>query len=147
MKVIKYETPASPIDAILDRFNWGFPLLDRVFSEPNGEESWAQVRLPRTNVRETDDSYVFTMEMPGLTRQNIEVNLEGDTLIVKGQKEERHEEKGLLRREYRSARFERSFNVGAGIDRDKVKAKMEDGILTVTLPKTPEKVGRKIDVA
>ena len=87
------------------------------------------------------------MEMPGLTRENIEVNIEGDTLLVKGERTEKHEEKGYLRREYRAARFERTFNVGAGIDREKVKAKMEDGILTVTLPKSPEKVGRKIDVA
>jgi HSP20 family protein len=87
------------------------------------------------------------MEMPGLTKQNVEVNIEGDTLIVRGERSEKIEEKGLIRREYRSARFERSFNVGTGVDRDRVKARMENGILTVTLPKSPEKIGRKIEVA
>jgi HSP20 family protein len=147
MKITKYEAPVSPIEAVFDRLNWGFPMLDRFFTEGNGEEGWGAVRLPRTNVRETDDAFVFTMEMPGLTRENVEVNIEGDTLVVKGEKSEKHEEKGLIRREYRAARFERSFTVGHGIDRDKVKAKMEDGILTVSLPKTPEKIGRKIEVA
>lgn len=149
MKITKYVAPVSPLDAVLDRVGWGLPALDRFFGDVNGvsEEGWTAVRSPRTNVHETDDSFVFTMELPGLGRQNVEVNIEGDTLVVKGEKSEQSEEKGILRREFRATRFERSFNVGNGIDRDRVKAKMEDGILTVTLPKSPEKVGRKIDVA
>jgi HSP20 family protein len=147
MKITKYEAPVSPLEAVFDRFNWGFPMLDRVFSETNGDSTWAAVRLPKTNVHETEDAYVFSLEMPGLTRDDIEVNIEGDTLIVKGEKSEKKEEKGVIRREYRSARFERTFTVGSGIDREKVKAKVQDGVLTVTLPKTPEKIGRKIEIA
>jgi HSP20 family protein len=147
MKITKYEAPVSPIEAMFDRLNWGFPMIDRFFAEGEGQEGWAAVRLPRTNVHETDDAWVFTMEMPGLTRDQIEVNIEGDTLIVKGETSEKHEEKGVIRREFRTARYERSFNVGAGIDREKVRAKMENGVLTVTLPKAPDKLGRKIEVA
>lgn len=147
MKVIKYESPVSPLDRIFDRLNWGFPSLDRYFGAGEGsEEAWASVRLPRTNIQETDDAYLFTMEMPGLDKQDVAVNIEGDTLIVKGEHSETHEEKGLIRREYRSERFERTFNV-AGINREGVKAKMENGILHVTLPKAPEKVGKKIEIA
>jgi HSP20 family protein len=147
MKITKYVAPVSPFDAVIDRLGWGLPALDRLFNESNGGESWTSVRLPRTNVRETDDAFIFTMEMPGLGRENVEINLEGDTLVVKGEKSEQSEDKGLVRREYQSTRFERTFHVGDTIDRDKVKAKMTDGILTVTLPKTAERVGRKIDVA
>ena len=150
MKITKYVAPVSPFDAVIDRLGWGLPALDRLFSESNGGESWTSVRLPRTNVRETDDAFVFTMEMPGLGRENVEISLEGDTLVVKGEKSdksEQSEDKGVVRREYQSTRFERTFHVGDAIDRGKVKAKMTDGILTVTLPKTPERVGRKIDVA
>lgn len=147
MKLIKYEAPTTPMDRLFDRLNWGFPTIDRLFNEAEtSEEGWASIRLPRTNVQETDDSFVFTMEMPGLDKQDVSVNIEGDTLIVKGEKSEQQEEKGLIRREYRSARFERSFNVN-GVNRDGVRAKMENGILFVTLPKTPEQVGRKIDIA
>ncbi len=147
MKLIKYDSPVPVVDSLFDRLNWGFPTLDRLFTESNGkEDAWSAVRLPRTNIKETDDAYVFTMEMPGLTKSDVIVNIEGDTLIVKGEKTEEREEKGVLRQEYRSARFERTFNV-TGIDREKVKAKMEDGVLAVTLPKTPEKVGKKIEIA
>lgn len=147
MKITKYVAPASPFDAVIDRLGWGLPALDRLFSESNGNENWTAVRLPRTNVHETDDAFVFTMEMPGLGRENVEINLEGDTLVIKGERAQQSEEKGVVRREYQATRFERTFHIGNAVDREHVKAKMEDGILTVTLPKTAEKVGRKIDVA
>jgi HSP20 family protein len=146
MKLMKYESPTTSIDRLFDRLNWGFP-LERVFSDAEGsEEGWASIRLPRTNIAEVEDAFVFTMEMPGLDKKDVSVNIEGDTLIVRGEKSEQHEEKGLIRREYRSTKFERSFNVN-GINRESVKAKMENGILTVTLPKAPDKVGKKIDIA
>ena len=157
MKVTKYVTPASSLDAVFDRLGFGLPAIDRFFGDfgPASGEGWSAVRVPRTNIHETDSAFVFTMEMPGLGRQDIDVNIEGDTLVIKGGKSEqspenspqKSEEKGLLRREYRATRFERTFHVGNGFDRDQVRAKMEDGILTVTLPKSAEKAGRKIDVA
>jgi len=152
MKITKYVTPVSQLDAVFDRLGLGLPAVDRFFSETSSsaDSAWSSARLPRTNIRETDDAYVFTMEMPGLSREQVEVNIEGDTLIIKGEKSEKSEpadEKGLLRREYRATRFERTFGVGDSIDREQVRAKMENGILTVTLPKVAEKVGRKIDVA
>ncbi len=146
MKLMKYESPATPIDRLFDRLNWGFP-LERVFGDAeSSEEGWASIRLPRTNIAELDDAFVFSMEMPGLDKQDVSVNIEGETLIVRGEKSEQHEEKGLIRREYRSTKFERSFNVN-GINRDAVKAKMENGILSVTLPKALDKVGKKVEIA
>lgn len=148
MKIVKHESPSSlmtPFDSLFDRLNWGFPALDRALSEGNGD---ALARLPRTNIQETDSAYVLTLEMPGLRKEDVEVNFEDDTLIVKGEKSQKTEDKdqGVVKREFRSTRFERTFSV-RGMDRDQVRAKMEDGILTVTLPKTPEKVGKKIDVS
>jgi HSP20 family protein len=147
MKVTKYVAPVTPFETVFDRLGFSFPAIDRWLGDASANEGWTAVRLPRTNISETDDAYVFTMEMPGLTREEIEVNLEGDTLVVKGSKEVKQDEKGLVRREFHSTKFERTFSVGEGIDREKVRAKMENGILTVTLPKGVEKLGRKIDVA
>jgi HSP20 family protein len=147
MKVTKYVAPVTPFETVFDRLGLSLPTLDRWLGDANGNESWTAVRLPRTNISQTDDAYVFTMEMPGLTREEIEVNLEGDTLVIKGSKETKQDEQGLVRREFHSTKFERTFTVGEGIDREKVRAKMENGILTVTLPKAAAKIGRKIDVA
>jgi HSP20 family protein len=152
MKMMKRENQispyVSPLDAIFERLNWGLPTLDRVFSDFD-EQGQLSTRLPRTNVQETNDAYVLQLEMPGLSKGDVEVNFENDTLIVKGEKKEQTEDKeksGVVRREYHTTRYERSFNVH-GVDRDQVSAKMEDGILFVTLPKSVERLGRKIDVS
>ena len=148
MKLIRRENQispyVSPLDAIFERLNWGLPTLDHF-----DEQGQLSTRLPRTNVQETDDSYVLELEMPGLSKGDVEVNFENDTLIVKGVKKEQTENKeksGVVRREYHTMRYERSFNVH-GVDRDQVSAKLEDGILFVTLPKSAERLGRKIDVS
>ena len=146
MKLVKHESQispyVSPLDAIFERLNWGLPTLD--FDNGSGQLS---TRLPRTNVQETDDAYILSLEMPGLHKGDVEVNFENDTLIIKGEKKtETTEEKGVVRREYRTMRYERSFNVH-GVARDHVSAKMENGILSVTLPKSAERLGRKIDVS
>jgi HSP20 family protein len=146
MTLIKYR-PLDTVDTFFDRMSRDlWPGLDRLW---NGEQDREVARVPRTNIVEQDDNFLVTMEMPGLSKKDVEVGIEGDVLIVKGghEQEEKTEEKGIVRREYSSARFERSFTVGKDIDPEKVKASMENGILTVTLPKRAEKVGRKIDIA
>ncbi|HET6350189.1 MAG TPA: Hsp20/alpha crystallin family protein [Candidatus Krumholzibacteria bacterium] len=150
MKLIKREnqmTPyLSPIDALFERLNCGLPAFGRAFSDFENETNQLATRLPRTNVQETDNAYILTLEMPGLSKEDVDVNFEDDTIVIKGEKSETKEEKDVVRREYHSARFERSFNVH-GINRDQVSAKMENGILSVTLPKSADRLGRKIDVA
>jgi HSP20 family protein len=123
-----------------------FPSFNEFFGGQSVRHAASDFRLPRTNISETEDSFVFTLEMPGLTRKDVEVTLEDDELVVKGERTEKQEDKGLLRREIRSTKFERAFTIGNAVEQDQIKAKMEDGVLTVTLPKKPEKVGRKVDV-
>lgn len=148
MKVIKHENQVSPFDALFDR-TWGLPALNRIFSDFENETGLS-TRTPRTNIQETDNAYILELEMPGLSRGDVEVSYENDTLIIKGEKtvnEDKKEDggKGVVRREYHT-RFERSFTVH-GVDADQISAKMENGILGVTLPKSRERLGRKIDVS
>lgn len=130
-------SPNSIVDSILDdllpKQRW-FPTADGEF------------RLPATNVHETDSEFVLTMEMPGVEKKNIHVAIENDQIVITGEKTEKVETKGLLRREIRSERFRRSFLLDPSVDRDKIKAKLEDGVLKVTLPKGVGTVGRKISI-
>jgi HSP20 family protein len=146
MTLIKYR-PATQIDTLFDRMARDmWPAWGRAF-EDSGD---AELQLPRTNITETEKDYVFTLEMPGLSKKDVEVTVENDTLTVKGEKLEKKETteaKEHLRREIRSARFERSFYLGGSVDPDGIHASMENGVLTVTLSKKAEKIGRKIDVS
>lgn len=144
----KYSPSASPVDSLINRLTREFfPAFDRVLSPAvpaNGE--WTAHRLPLTNINESKDAYVLTLEMPGLTRKEVELFIEGDVLRVRGERSQKIDEEGVIHSEIRSHVFERSFNLMPGVNRDNIRAAMKDGILTVTLAKAPEHVGRKIDV-
>jgi HSP20 family protein len=150
MKLVKYHRPFDMFDSMFHGMNRGlFPAYLGACDTETKAETPA-MRLPRTNVVEKDDSYVFTMEMPGLSKEDLEVSVENDTLTVTGEKtvekKAEKDEHSTLRREIRSSKFERSFSMGNEVDQDKIKASMKEGVLTITLPKSSEKVGRKVDV-
>ena len=147
MRLVKYNRPIDVFDNWFGTLNRGlFPAFPRLHAEEASEET-PVLRLPRTNIEEKDGNYSFTMEMPGLAKKDVEVAVENDTLTVKGEKTvETNDDKGMLRREIRSSKFERSFSLGHEVDQENIKAKMEEGVLTITLPKKSDKVGRKVDV-
>lgn len=139
-----YLTKYSPNRALDTFFGHDFLPGLRSWFENEGEQG--AFRLPVTNIHETDEAYVLTMEMPGVEKNNVSVELDGDQLVVSGEKSEKVEAKGLLRREIRSEKFRRSFQIGDSVDREHIKAKLEHGVLKLTLPKRPERVGRRVEV-
>ena len=153
MKLVKHHRPYGVFDGLFEGMNRGlYPALSPSRSADESQTPASQtpaLRLPRTNIVERDDSFEFTMEMPGLDKKDVDVSLENDTLTVKGEKSEENEDakvKGLLRREIRSSKFERRFSLGNEVDQENIKAKMNEGVLTVILAKKSDKVGRRVDV-
>lgn len=134
-------TPRKSYNSIWDAFENDFFPVKRFFDEETDS-----FRRPLTNINETDTSYVLTMEMPGVSKENVDVSLEGDTLTISGGRVEKLENEGLLRREIREEKFSRSFVLDGKIDRDEIKAKIDNGILTITLPKKQDEMGRKISI-
>ena len=139
MFLTKYR-PSRTFDSVFDDL---FPVFKGWTRESTDGEA---LRLPVTNVNETDKDFLLTMEMPGVDKKDVRVEIENDQIIVTGEKTEKTETEGLLRREIRSEKFRRSFVLDSAIDRDNIKAKLENGVLKVTLPKKAESVGRKIDI-
>ncbi|HQT47618.1 MAG TPA: Hsp20/alpha crystallin family protein [Acidocella sp.] len=128
-------------DQLFDRFSrnltpWSFPLLGGG-AVPTAT-SFFSAPLPSVDVVEDDKSYTVTAELPGLTAEDVDVSLEGSSLIIKGEKqnETKKEEKNYYLSERSYGAFERSFYLPDGVDRDKIKAEVAKGVLTVTLPKT-----------
>lgn len=105
---------------------------------------------PRFEVSETDDVIVVDAELPGMNEKDIELTLQDNILTIKGEKkkEEETKKKNCYISERSYGRFQRSLQLGSGIDAGKVSASFKKGVLTVTIPKTePEKSkARTIDI-
>ena len=94
--------------------------------------------LPPADLKETATAHHLAIELPGLTRADIDVSVDGDTLVISGHKAEEAQNAGARYRvsERRFGRFERVFPLSADIDRSKIGASFEDGVLNITLPKS-----------
>ena len=130
--------------------------FDRVFDNfwndsdfARGGESGGRTWLPAVDIYENDDAFVATADLPGLKKEDIDVSLEDSVLTVSGERKfEASEGEGTFRRVERSyGTFRRSFTLPRGVDAAKVEAKFEDGVLTLTLPKSEIAKGRKITVS
>lgn len=140
MFLTKYKPTA--FESLFDT-NW-FPMLRPLTTE--APEDLA--RTPLTDIRETDNEYVLTLEMPGVEKKDINVSVEDDQLIISGggERTEKTEEPGVIRKEIRSSHFRRTFRMNSAIDRDKIKARLENGVLAVSLPKAEKAIGRRIEI-
>ena len=100
---------------------------------PAVQESFSSFR---SDIRETDKQYSIEAEMPGMTKEDIKIDLQDDVLTIQAEKkEEKSEEKGsYVRRERRYGSFSRSFRV-EDINSDEICAKFENGVLKIDLPK------------
>ena len=93
---------------------------------------------PPANVEELDDHYTISIYAPGLEKNNFEIQLKDDTLIVRGkpQKDANFDEPfRWQRKEYGAQAFERYFQLNEKIDKNAISAKYEDGVLRIELPK------------
>jgi HSP20 family protein len=139
-----FDSLRREVDRLFDEFGSGF------FRMPFGrglfdlESFWSRGGMrssaPAVDIVERDKAYEMSVELPGTDEKDIELKLANDMLTIRGERKDEREEQ---KRDYRLSErhygvFERSFRLPEDIDTDKIEAKFEKGILTVTLPKTPE---------
>ena len=95
---------------------------------------------PRTDISETDEAMLVSVDLPGLDENDIEVNVTDDMLTIRGEREEKTDKDGFTSQSRRS--FHRMIPVPPGVDPEKAEAEFKRGVLTVTLPKTEEAKAR-----
>lgn len=102
--------------------------------------------VPQVDVRETEKEFVIEADLPGFGKDQVRIDLEDDVLTIRAEKDQAAEEnrEGYHRVERRHGSFKRSFMVPDSVAADKIGAKSEDGVLTVTLPKVKEKQGARV---
>ena len=138
-----YRNPWQELDQLTSR-------LGQVFGSelptPANGGSW----LPAVNVEETGDHLLLTAEVPGMTADDIDIQLENNILTIRGEKSFERTEGGDEARyhvwERRYGTFQRSFTLPRTVRGDDIKAEYRDGILSVRMPKAAEAKSRKIQI-
>ena len=117
--------------------------------------SKASATAPAINVKETDKNYTVELAAPGLKKDDFEVNGDNDgnlhiKMESKNDKKDENKKEHYLRREFSYSKFEQTLLLPDDVDKDKIGAKVNDGVLTVDLPKVvkaEDKTARKIEIA
>ena len=103
---------------------------------------------PRVDIAESDDRFVVKAEIPGVEMGDIDISLVDGNLVIQGEKKHENEEEGknFYRVERSYGSFKRVFALPSRVDVENVSASYEDGVLSVTIPKTGEVRSRKIEI-
>lgn len=109
-------------------------------------EAQTEFIAPEVNIFETKDGYVLEAEMPGVNKQGLEITLEGNEITITGRRQEQTPPGQALFRESRESAYRRVFELDPAIDTGKISARMDQGVLTLALPKSERVKPRKITV-
>lgn len=123
-------------------------LFDFSFSRRPGSRSLESAWAPAVDIQDGKESILVKADLPGLNKDEIEVTVEGDTLILKGEKkrEEKVEKENYVRSERYYGAFYREIPLPSGVDANQVKAVYKNGVLELTLPKKEEVKPKQISV-
>ena len=114
----------------------------------------ANSTAPAVNVKESETAYIMELAAPGIKKEYCRVAINDDgnlTIAIENKQEHKHEDshRHYLRREFSYSNYEQNYTLPGDVVKDKISAKVEDGILTITMPKTEpqQKVTKAIEVS
>ncbi len=139
MAVVRWD-PFRELTSVQSQFN---RLVDSVWG--GREENW----VPAVDVYDREDSVVLKAELPGINVNDVHIELEDNVLTLRGERkfEEKVEDQGYHRVERRFGTFQRSIALPQGVKTDDVRATYEDGVLTVTVPKSEKAKPKQIPIS
>ncbi len=139
---IQLTTARDELDRILDRFFGGFP-----FALPE-TPAIAGLWSPNLDFSETEKEYVVRLEVPGIPKEDLDVNLDGRVLTLSGRRELHKEEKGeeYFWQERQYGKVVRTLQLPTPVDPAKVLATYADGIMTVRMPKSEPRVNTRVAI-
>lgn len=145
MAVVKWD-PFRDLLSIQDRMN---RLFEQTLSRSRSEEGIAaSTWTPAVDIYETPETIVLKAELPGLSREDIEIQIRDNALTLKGERRfaKDVQQENYLRIERAYGAFQRSFTLPATIHQDKIRAVFRDGVLELTLPKAEDSKPKRISV-
>jgi len=138
----------KPFGDLMDSFEEMERRMRKAYGE-EGTESESMVWAPRVDIKENEGELVVQAEVPGMKKEDFNVNMKEGVLSISGEKrsEEKTEGDNWHRIERVFGRFQRSFYIPTEVDDKKIKAAYKDGVLTVTLPKREEAKRKEIPIS
>lgn len=132
----------SPLGNFLDSF-------DEFFTQtwlPTTVTNIKNKGIPATNIKENDDGWGVELATPGVSKENFDIKLEDDKLIINYKEEDFDEDatKNYTKREFVYSAFTKTFLIPEDVNRDKITSKYEDGVLKLILPKDKKKIKDRI---
>ena len=138
--------PFEDLEHLWEQLAQVFPSWPRVAGQRGPGAGMDAEFIPLADVEETEDAYLIEMELPGVDKKDINVELSGRRLTVTGQRKEK-ERVGTVRRRTRMVgRFRYEILLPGSIDEQTVDAQLKDGVLTVRIPKTKAERAKQISV-
>jgi HSP20 family protein len=139
MSMIRYHQPWGVMEQMRRE-------MDRMMGEENAAS--ASDWVPAVDIKEDKERFIIIADIPGIAPRDIEVHAENGVLTIQGEREgeKREEKQGYKRIERSYGNFFRRFTLPDSADTDKISAKGENGVLTITIPKRAEIQPRKISV-
>lgn len=133
----------TPVDAMIDRFfESTFPTFQTEFGINFGSGSY-----PKVDVIDNTENIIIEAEIPGLSRNDVSVDLEKNILTISGAKrDKRHEDARYIKRELKRSSFKRSFILNEALETKKIDAEFTDGLLTITIGKKQPEKKRKVKI-
>jgi HSP20 family protein len=144
MALIRWE-PARELQSIQQEMNRLFgTFLDPQSGVEGGGRRW----VPATDLVEEGDHYVLRADVPGVREDDVKVELEDNVLTISGERKSEHEQRknGYYRLERASGRFARSLTLPEGVDPASIKARFENGVLEVSIPKPAERKPHRVAI-
>ncbi|WP_251963614.1 Hsp20/alpha crystallin family protein [Salinibacter ruber] len=122
-------------------------IFDRFFGR-GGDDDTSTVWAPRTDLSETDDAFRIRLDVPGMTKDDIAINLQNNTLTVSGERSSERQKDGeeYVRVERAFGTFHRTFTLPDAVGPDRVEATYDEGVLTINVPKTEKSTRRQIEI-
>lgn len=143
-----FGTRWQPFGPVWNQFSQLQHEMNRLFDRWGGDGRRSQIEFPLLNIWEVDDALLVEAELPGLDMKDLEIYVTGtDQLTLKGERKETLPQKSTQHRQERGfGKFVRVLTLPIPVDANRVEAKIENGILTLTLPKHEAAKPRKIAV-
>jgi HSP20 family protein len=145
MALIRWE-PVRELHTMQNEMNRLFSTFFDTPTHGNG----ANVRrwIPATDLVETDSEYVLRADLPGLSEEDVNVELDDHVLTISGERKSEHEERreGYYRVERAAGQFSRSLTLPEGVDGDAIQARFDRGVLEVRIPKPEQRQPRKVAI-